>query len=765
MSGSNVCWGIDIGSSSIKAAKIQRTKGGLEIVGLDLIEIESKGPDADDSQRDEQVREALSILKSRNKIKNEPIFLSIPGQGTYNRTISLPPVEKKRIKEIVKYEAQQQIPFPIEEVIWDYHPIGGQDEVAGELEVSLFAVKREVINNFMSTLRACDMQPEGIQIAPIALYNFARFDMGIVEPTVVIDIGAENSDLIVVDGERLWMRSLQIAGNEITRELQKKFQIPFEEAEKLKLKAKKSKQAKKIFNIIRPILKDMVNEIHRSVGYYKSLAKGVKFEKMIFLGNSTKLMGFKRFFSQNLQYQVDVFSGIQRINVSNKVNVNMLNQNATTFGVALGLAIQGCGYACNNIRLIPSEIKKKQEVQKKKPWFVGVAAVLGLLVVSVGILDFAKTSKADRLPNQDNQREPRWIEQIAGWEDDLVAARNAEHLEKQKDLLSIFGQQREVIPAFLAKFRTLVPDANDLDLENKRPENKVWILDIKFERAVQLIDFVDVAPPGEGEGIRPADPAAADRRSPLSAYLPTYQGSIILAVTKRDAAGTERKVDSLLNSHILPILGKDSKNPTASVFFRTIVFTDPANSNQSVRPEYEQALARLGSGRDAARDNYWRQLEDFDRRVWSAISRPALEHFEIPGRLFGVEQGALVNPEGTQSRAPGFDPNNTQDKYLLMKVGLKYEFPYKDTYQVSVTSDLQAKDVLERISGLKSVETAFVRKVDGKVVDLDVSVAQANPSAGDQPVERQAVIDEIAAALEGAALSGDSSIRKLVFTK
>ncbi|MBI4616862.1 MAG: type IV pilus assembly protein PilM [Planctomycetes bacterium] len=773
----NVCWGIDIGSSAVKAVKLSRTKTGVEITGLDLIELEVKAQESEEAKRDEQVREALTILKSRNKFKNEPIWVSIPGQGTYNRTISLPPVEKKRIKEIVKYEAQQQIPFPIEEVIWDYHPIGGEEETGAELEVSLFAVKREIINNFMATMRACDLNVEGIQIAPIALYNFVRYDVNPQEPTVVIDIGADNSDLVVVDGERLWMRSLQIAGSEITKELQKKFQIPFEEAEKLKIKAKKSKQAKKIFNIIRPILKDMVNEVHRSVGYYKSLAKSVKFEKMLFLGNSTKLMGFKRFFSQNLQYQVDVFAGIQRIHVSNKVNVNLLNQNVTTFGVAIGLALQGQGLAVNNIRLIPQEIRKKQEVVKKKPWFAGVAVVFGLMVAAVGVMNFLRLSSAEALPTAKKAGSDNpiaWYEKQQG---ELAKAKAFTHLEAQKDLISIFGRQREVWPAFLAKFRKLVPDTNDMDLENKRETEKIWLLEVRLDRVVYSQWEPTAAPraqPGKPAPTPVAEPSVLER------YQPAYEGVIILAVTKKDENGADREGEPVLAARIKPVLRKSEPKPhdpqdKALIFFRQIAFQDPLEC-KVLLPPYAKLASELGKSPEEIAAIYRAELSELDRLVWSGEGKPdTLQFTGVAGQPYFPTQSGLSNPEASGA-VRGLDGGGGGDanKYMLMKVGLQYLYPYKDTYTLVLQkSGQQANDVLGELRQLPVVAGGFVKSYTTPEKDEMelVLVARAADAQGENEgtsIAREEFLAKISESPSVQALAyqeKESSTRRLVFTK
>ena len=141
-------------------------------MAIDIVEYEQGLSETENVDREEQVRQALTEFHTRNKIKKDRIFVSIPGQATFNRLITIPPVEPRRIKEIVTYEAQQQIPFPIEEVLWDYQVIGDKNQGVEEREVMLFAVRKEIINNFITNLKAANIQPESIQISPLAIYNF-----------------------------------------------------------------------------------------------------------------------------------------------------------------------------------------------------------------------------------------------------------------------------------------------------------------------------------------------------------------------------------------------------------------------------------------------------------------------------------------------------------------------------------------------------------------------------------------------------------------
>ncbi|HUR38081.1 MAG TPA: pilus assembly protein PilM, partial [Planctomycetota bacterium] len=289
-------WGIDVSKSSVKVVRLE----GDTLTHSGVFPYDSAGT-GEAPDIDAQIKSTLTQIKAQYKISGEPVIFSLPSHSTFNRLIKLPPVEEAKIPEIVKYEAQSQIPFNIEEVIWDYQYVERDYQPGEEKEVILFAIKRDIVEQFLGNIAELKFNTEAVQFAPVALFNFLLRDQDFKGATVALDMGGDNTDLIVIDGTKFWVRNLPITGNDITKALQKAFNIPFEEAEKLKLKAGQSQQAQKIFNAVQPILRDLVNEINRSMGYYKSISKTSKFDQIILLGNSTKTLNFQKFVSQSLQ--------------------------------------------------------------------------------------------------------------------------------------------------------------------------------------------------------------------------------------------------------------------------------------------------------------------------------------------------------------------------------------------------------------------------------------------------------------------------------
>src|SRR3984893_967232 len=164
-------WGIDLGQCALKAIRMEQIDGQVTATAFDYVEHPKilSQPDADP---DQLTREALEKFLSRNQLKGDVVAIAVPGQSGLARFVKLPPVEEKKINDIVRFEAKQQIPFPLEEVVWDYQKIGAgsvTDGFAMETEIGLFAMKRDQINRSLAHFQDVKVEVHAIQMAPLAL--------------------------------------------------------------------------------------------------------------------------------------------------------------------------------------------------------------------------------------------------------------------------------------------------------------------------------------------------------------------------------------------------------------------------------------------------------------------------------------------------------------------------------------------------------------------------------------------------------------------
>lgn len=368
-------WGIDIGQMALKALKLRYVDGQLYVEAFDVIE-HAKMLCQDDADADQLVQNALAQFLARNNVSGSTIVMSMPGRSSFTRFVKLPPVEKSKIPDIVQFEAGQQIPFPIPEVVWRYQMF--EDPDSPDVEVGLFAVKRADVFESLAHFTMAGVPVDIVQMAPLALYNFVVHDEQLAPDgaTILADVGVDKTDLIVADGPRIWMRTIQIGGKNFTQALEKTFKLSFAKAEKLKRTAAANKYARQVFQAMRPVFSDLVQEIQRSIGYYTQKNRDTKFTRLLGLGNGFRMPGLQKFLERNLGIPVARIDNYNRLSPSPNVNMPVFTDNVLSFAVAYGLALQGLDLAQIATNLLPREIARKRCWDKKRLWFAGAAAAV-----------------------------------------------------------------------------------------------------------------------------------------------------------------------------------------------------------------------------------------------------------------------------------------------------------------------------------------------------------------------------------------------------
>jgi type IV pilus assembly protein PilM len=413
-------WGIDIGQCALKALRLEVIDGQPTATAFDYIEHPKilSQPDADP---DALTREALETFLSRNPVGRDHVAIGVPGQAGLVRFVKLPPVEEKKVMDIVKFEAKQQIPFPLDEVVWDFQRLSDKQEVIGgfamETEIGLFAMKRDIINRHLAHYQGVKSEVHLVQMAPLALANYATYELlkkrggdapaeegGDLPPgkrkrcVVILDIGTEGSNLLITDGVKvIWQRPVPLGGNNFTRVLTKEMKLTFAKAEHLKRHAAKSPDLAQILKALRPVLTDFVGEVQRSLGYFTNTHRDAHVAYMVGLGSAFKLPGLQKYLSEKLSLEVKKPTKIDGVAGEAVLNDAVFLENALTFPVAYGLALQGLSalqedpdqqkrFALLRTNLLPGEIHVDRMIRAKKPWAAATAAclLLGVGAVAMG---------------------------------------------------------------------------------------------------------------------------------------------------------------------------------------------------------------------------------------------------------------------------------------------------------------------------------------------------------------------------------------------
>ncbi len=398
MPASPYVWGIDIGKSSLKALRCRLSPTDprrLVAEEVECIEYPMMLTQ-EEANPVELVRTALAEFLSRHDLTGDRVAVSTPGQSGLAKFIKLPPVEAKKIPDIVKYEAGQQIPFPLDQVVWDWQRLATGLEEGGfvmDAEVALFAMKKEQVAKALTPFDEAGIDVEILQLTPIALANMVIFDQlpdpATVDPddpppsVVLVSMGVDATDVVVTNGLRIAQRSMPIGGKRFTRALVEEMQYTFAKAETEKRNAVHAADPKAVFRAMRPVFNQFASELQRSLNYFTSTDRSLKIGKVFLVGNPAKLRGLSDFVSKQLGVEVhrlDAYTGLE----GPALAAPAFRENRLGFGTAYGLALQAAGGSTLRTSLLPKEIVFDRMVKAKRPWVV--AGLLGLL--AAGLINF-----------------------------------------------------------------------------------------------------------------------------------------------------------------------------------------------------------------------------------------------------------------------------------------------------------------------------------------------------------------------------------------
>lgn len=512
MASSNVCWGIEVGAAAIKAIKLERDGDGVRVADFAVVPHKRvlTTPEIDQA---EAIRLALGAFMAqyRELVRGARIAVSIPGHMSFARFAQLPPVEPKGVPNVVKFEAVQQIPFPIDEVEWDYQTFSTQD--SPDLEVGIFAVTRERVNEQLSLLGDAGLTPDVITLGPVAVYNAIAYDLSFTEETpgtVILDIGTQATDLIVADAGRVWIRTFPLGGHAFTEALGEAFKLNYVKAEKLKREAETSNYKRHVFQALKPILSDLVGDVQRSISYYQDTHQGAKVTRLIGLGSTFRLMGLRKLMSQQLKIEVFRLERYKRITVEGAA-AGDFEAASVNMATAYGLALQGLGLAPVRANLMPVSVIRKGLWKRKTPYFL-TAAALGLAAGGITFLrpfldsantpDIGGDATITSAANKGRALKSEW-NAIAAEKRPSFNAANAVMLMEGKDLFDLLLTD---VSAMIARANTVASErpAGGVDINSETMRG--FALDLRsFESS-----YIPPTQPLTGEPGRPPGSGGAD---------------------------------------------------------------------------------------------------------------------------------------------------------------------------------------------------------------------------------------------------------------
>lgn len=418
MAKENSVLAIDVGAASLKMAEFT-VNGAGESVSLERYAVKEFVGDLNETGVVEAFTATFQQMLQENTFFSTRVRLSISSMHSFQRLSKLPPLmgNRARAAQVVEGEAKQTVPYPLEEVVWDYQlikhtryfevkPEDGESadgeqplESVEELEALFVAVKEDLLTALGTVLLEAGFEVLSIEVAPTAIYNAAKANgLGEDGCDMILDLGGRGSNLIFIEGGRVFLRAIPIGGNTITQQIAKEFGIEFNDAEEMKRKHcfvalggayedSDSQVAATISKIARNVMTRLHGEINRSINAWRSLHDGNRPKALYITGGSSIIPYVPHFLNEKLHLNVEFLNAFPVVGISEIVDKEALLEVAHIFPPLVGLAIRHIRTCPVEITLIPKVIRAHRDLQKKKPFFYAssVCALLALLVFCAGV--------------------------------------------------------------------------------------------------------------------------------------------------------------------------------------------------------------------------------------------------------------------------------------------------------------------------------------------------------------------------------------------
>jgi type IV pilus assembly protein PilM len=453
-----------------------------------------------DASRASQLKVVLSELRSQLSWQSGPCACAIPSQGVFARFVQIPKVEADKVEQVLFFEAQQNVPYPIEEVAWAYQMLPERTEE--KLGALIVATKTDALEATVEALNAAKLTPDLIETSSTALYNAFRFNypdaMGC---SLLIDIGARATNLLFIEGDEFFIRTLPIGGNSITAALNKKFDTrSFAEVEEFKrteglipppgnYDGAKNEDIAEMGKIARTVMTRIHNEITRSITFYRTTQKGSAPMRVFLAGGGVSMPYTLEFFNEKISLPIEYFNPFRRVGTGGSVDPALLGKSAHTMGECVGLALRQSSLECPvSISLKAPSLEKSATDLQRRPFLTAAAAAIVGALALLGLY-FQSSAAALARVNAEIQAKAQPLQQI----NDRIKRASSE-----RDRLLKEGADLAALPILRTGWAEILHELNQ-----RQPEKFLWITKLSPYPAV----------PGFGQDGEEQRPSSAEEKS------------------------------------------------------------------------------------------------------------------------------------------------------------------------------------------------------------------------------------------------------------
>jgi type IV pilus assembly protein PilM len=525
---------VDFGAGSLKLAEFEINEaGGLRLKNFSIKPLGPEG--AQETTREAIILKALQETLVELGTKAKDVNVCAPGFHVFSKFVKLPPVDATKVTQIIQYEAQQNVPFPLSEVVWDYQILGSAP--SGELEVLLVAIKSDVVEGLFRVAAQAKLRLQLCDASPAALCNAFRYNYGDLEDcTMLLDIGAKTSNLLFFEKGKVFSRSINLGANGITQDFATEAKLKFEAAEQIKIaegfvslggayEEPENPNQAAISKIARQFMTKLHIQVNQTMQFYRGQQGGSAPQRLFLSGGASIMPYTAQFFAEKLNVPVEYFNPFRNLQIDPSVSLEDLSRVAHSLGEVVGLGLRNLAHCPVEMNLMPDSTLRWRAFNEKKPYFIATVASLVAVAFAIGFLFQQLASSKEK---QIADLEPQVLKKQAQYDafnrayKKLTAATNA------VGQVTAWMEQRYYWGDVLAELRRdLIQSEDDIKkkLSAQKPgiEAGVWV-----EQLIALPNLAGAGMPSGGPPPPPGMPPPGGMPQPGSAPPPDQSATFTL---------------------------------------------------------------------------------------------------------------------------------------------------------------------------------------------------------------------------------------------
>ncbi len=473
---------LNIGSQTIGLAEFRVLRGRLILLNFRFRETPLDPATGQRLDAHVALHETALVLREmmhEMHIHRADVNYAVSAQSVFARFVKLPALDAEKIDKIIAFEAQQNVPFPMDQVVWDYQLVGGG--MGEQIQVVIVAIKRDLLDEINNAVEETGLRTRILGMASMGLYNAFCYNYTDLQGcSLLVDIGARTTNVLFIESGRIFSRSLPLGGSAITAAIAKEFGESFAAAE-----TRKSRDAfvalggaaepadpniRRLSKIARSTMTRLHAELMRSVTHYRAQQQGDRPARIFLCGGGAGMPNMREFFHEKFELPVEFFNPLQNVSVSE--STPDVTRSAHLLGELVGLALRSVAVCPMKLNLLPDSVVRRQDLEKRRPFFIAAAACILLALLGWS----AYYTRAAQVAQQTAQTMRQKNDSMRGPEAQL------DKLKKQ-----ITALDNIATPLITAvNDRNFWPQILE-DLNTRLPEADIWITELAATSGGKLL--------------------------------------------------------------------------------------------------------------------------------------------------------------------------------------------------------------------------------------------------------------------------------------